>query len=82
LTIDRGLIEKLPLNSVEKIILQLKVPSMDCSACGDTITNAVMVIDSSATVHTDPKNKQVNIQTQAFETAIKNAVEAAGYPVA
>jgi copper chaperone len=62
--------------------LQLQVPSMACSACSDTITNAVMAIDSTATVQADPKTKQVKIETQASEAAIKNAVEAAGYPVA
>jgi copper chaperone len=64
------------------MILQLEVPSMACSACSDTITNAVMVIDSTAKVQADPKTKQVKIETQASEAAIKNAVEAAGYPVA
>jgi copper chaperone len=60
---------------------RLKVPSMDCSACGDTITTAVMMVDPTATVQADPKTKQVNIETQASEAAIKNAIEAAGYPV-
>jgi copper chaperone len=54
---------------------------MACAACGDTITNAVMAVDPSATVQADPKTKQVNIETQASEAAIKNAVEAVGYPV-
>jgi copper chaperone len=62
--------------------LQLKVHSMACSACGDTITKAVMAIDSTARVQADPKTKLVKIETQASEAAIKNAVEAAGYPVA
>jgi copper chaperone len=61
--------------------LQLNLPSMACAACGDTITNAVMAVDPSATVQADPKTKQVNIETQASEAAIKNAVEAVGYPV-
>jgi copper chaperone len=61
--------------------LQLKVPSMACAACSDTITNAVMTVDPSATVQADLKTKQVDIETQASEAAIKNAIEAAGYPV-
>lgn len=62
--------------------LQLKVSSMACSACSNTITNAVMAIDPTATVQADLKTKQVKIETQLSEATIKNAVEAAGYPVA
>ena len=62
--------------------LQLKVPSMACSACSDTITNVVVAIDPTAAVQADLKTKQVKIETQASEATIKNAVEAAGYPVA
>ncbi len=62
--------------------LQLKVPSMACSACADTITKAVKTIDADATVQADPKTKFVNVETQASEAAIKDAITAAGYPVA
>jgi copper chaperone len=55
---------------------------MGCSDCSDTITNAVMVVDPNANVQADLKTKQVKIETQASEAAIKNAVEAASYPVA
>lgn len=61
--------------------LQLKVPSMACSACGETITKAVKVVDSTATVQADPKTKLVNIETQASEIAVREAIEAAGYPI-
>jgi copper chaperone len=54
---------------------------MACAACSDTITNAVMTVDPAATVQADLKTKQVNIETQASEAAIKNVIEAAGYPV-
>ncbi|MGL5833752.1 MAG: heavy-metal-associated domain-containing protein, partial [Waterburya sp.] len=37
--------------------LQLKVPNMACSACGDTITKAIKAIDPVATVQTDFKTK-------------------------
>jgi copper chaperone len=61
--------------------IQLKIPDMSCSACGETIRQAVRAIDSTATVIADPKTKQVNITTQASETAIKNAIKIAGYQV-
>jgi copper chaperone len=55
---------------------------MSCAACGEKITKAVMEIDSTATILADPKSKQVNIETQASEAAIKNAIITAGYQVA
>lgn len=62
--------------------LQLKVPKMACSACAEAITKAVKAVDSSAIVQADPKTKLVNIETQASESAIAQAITAAGYPVA
>jgi copper chaperone len=60
--------------------IQLKVPSMACAACADTITQAVKQIDDSATIAADPKTKVVQVETQASEAAVKQAIEAAGYP--
>lgn len=62
--------------------LQLTVPNMACSACVDTITKAVKAIDSTAEINADPKTKQVNIDTQTNETAIREAITTAGYTVA
>lgn len=61
---------------------QLTVPNMACSACSDTITKAIKAIDPAATVQADTKTKLVNIETQAAETAIKQAITDAGYTVA
>lgn len=62
--------------------LELTVPNMACSACSETITKAIQAIDPAAAVQADPKTKQVNIETQASEAAIKQAITAAGYTVA
>jgi copper chaperone len=62
--------------------LQLTVPNMACSACADTITKAVQTVDPAAQVAADPKTKQVNIDTQAPETAVREAIATAGYTVA
>lgn len=62
--------------------LQLKVPNMACSACGETITEAIKAIDPNASVKTDPKTKLVSVETQASEVAIKEAITTAGYSVA
>lgn len=62
--------------------LQLKVPNMACSACGETITKAIKKIDPAATVQADPKTKLVNIETKVSETAVTEAIKSAGYTVA
>ncbi|ARV59643.1 heavy metal transporter [Nostocales cyanobacterium HT-58-2] len=62
--------------------LQLKVPNMACSACGESITKAVKTVDPTATVQADPKTKLVRIETQVSKAAITEAISAAGYTVA
>ena len=60
--------------------LQLTVPKLACSACANTLTKAIQTIDSAATVQANPKTKVVRVETQASETAIKEAIAAVGYP--
>jgi copper chaperone len=60
--------------------LQLTVPKLACSACTNTLTKAIQTIDSTATVKANPKTKLVSVETQAAETAIKEAIAAVGYP--
>jgi copper chaperone len=62
--------------------IQFTVPDMACSACSDTITKALKSLDPNATVAADLKTKQVMVETQQSETAVKEAVTAAGYTVA
>jgi copper chaperone len=59
--------------------LHLKVPNMACSACGETITEAIKAVDPTAVVQTDSKTKLVDVETQASEVAIKEAITSAGY---
>lgn len=62
--------------------LELKVPTMACSACLNTIAQAVKTIDPAAAVEADLKTKLVTIQTVKPESEVKFAIETAGYPVA
>lgn len=61
--------------------LQLTVPSMACGSCAAAIARAVQEVDPAATVHGDPATKQVTIETQAAEGVIREAIEAAGFPI-
>lgn len=62
--------------------LQFTVPRMACSGCANNITNAVKTVDAGAIVQADPATKLVSVDTQASEAVIKDALAAAGYPVA
>jgi copper chaperone len=62
--------------------LQLKIPNMACSACGETITKAIKAIDPAATVRAEPKTKLVEIETKASKAEISQVITAAGYTVA
>lgn len=68
--------------SRKSMTLQLTVPNMSCSVCASTITKALQAVDANASIQADPTTKLVSVQTQASETAIKEALAAAGYPVA
>lgn len=59
--------------------LQLNVPNMACGACAQTITEAVKTVDSGAKVAADPKTKRVDIETEASETSVREAMSQAGY---
>jgi copper chaperone len=67
---------------IKPMTLQFTVPNMSCSACADTITKAVKAIDPSAEINADTKSKLVNIDTQANETTVREAIAAAGYTIA
>lgn len=62
--------------------LQLKVPNMACSACSDKITKAIQAIDPTATVQADTKTKLIEIETQAPEPTVREAITTAGYTIA
>jgi copper chaperone len=61
--------------------IQLKIPNMACAACSETITQAVIAIDPTATVQANLQTKQVDIETQATPGAVESAITAAGYQV-
>ena len=61
--------------------LELKVPSMVCDGCADTVTKAIKTIDSDAGVNVDLETKAVSVESQASEESIKQAIVATGHTV-
>lgn len=61
--------------------MEFKVPDMACSACVNTIKEAIAQLDKEAVVRTDLDSKQVSIETQQPEETVKQAIVEAGYTV-
>ncbi|MEG4073664.1 heavy-metal-associated domain-containing protein [Microcoleus sp. Pol14C2] len=61
--------------------LVLKVPSIVCSGCGDTITKSIKTVDSDASVNVDVAAKTVTVEAQASEESIKQAVVVTGHTI-
>lgn len=62
--------------------VELKVPSIACSGCVDTLTKAVMEVDPSASVKGDVQAKTLSVETTASEDAVKEAITKAGHTLA
>jgi copper chaperone len=63
------------------MVLLLKVPSIACSGCGDTITKAIKTLESDAAVTVDVAAKTVTVESKASEESIKQAVLATGHTI-
>lgn len=61
-------------------MITLNVPDMSCAHCSSVITKALRELDPAAVVGFDMHNRQVQVDTTHGETAVIEAVTAAGYP--
>ncbi|PSO74870.1 MAG: copper chaperone [Cyanobacteria bacterium QS_4_48_99] len=61
--------------------IQLKVPSVVCEGCAETITHAITELDSTATVKVNQETKQVEINTQTTEAAVQEAIASTGHTI-
>ncbi|MGL5921804.1 heavy-metal-associated domain-containing protein [Chroococcidiopsis sp.] len=61
--------------------LQLKVPSIVCDGCAETITKAVKSVDADAQVDVDVSAKTVKVEGVQSEESIKQAITATGHTV-
>jgi copper chaperone len=59
--------------------IELTVPDMACSACVTAITEAIQHLDTQAQIQADLQTKQLTIASTASESALKEAIAAAGY---
>ena len=61
--------------------LQLKVPSIVCDGCAETITKAVKSVNADAQVDVDVSAKTVKVEGTQSEDSIKQAIAATGHTV-
>ncbi len=64
------------------MVVVLTVPGLACSACVDTVTQAVRQQDPQAQVEADPKTKQVRIISEQIDTDWRQVLAQVGYPPA
>lgn len=62
-------------------MLTLKVSGMTCGHCAQTVTKAVEAVPAVDRALVDLKAGQVAVEGNAEETAIRQAIEDAGYEV-
>lgn len=60
---------------------ELTIPALSCGHCQETIRGAVRALDGSATLNFDMVAHKVALDTVADLRAVKQALDAAGYPV-
>jgi copper chaperone len=61
--------------------LKLKVPSIVCDGCAETITETITTMEPDAKVEVDVKAKTVTVEATASEETIKQAIVATGHTV-
>ncbi|MAM41245.1 heavy-metal-associated domain-containing protein [Agrobacterium tumefaciens] len=61
-------------------MLRFTVPNMTCGGCAKSVTKAIQSLDASAVISTDPSKREVLVDTNAAETAVRLVLAEAGYP--
>ncbi|MEG3438808.1 heavy-metal-associated domain-containing protein [Pannus brasiliensis CCIBt3594] len=61
--------------------ITLKVPSIACEACANTVTKAITGRQPSAKVSVDVATKTVTVETDSSREAIEQAIVSAGHTV-
>ena len=60
-------------------LMQINVPTIVCDKCADTITKAIHNVDPDAQVKVDIEAKQVDVETSATETSLREAITTVGH---
>lgn len=61
--------------------MTIKVPSIVCKGCAETITKEILTHESGAKVDVDIDAKTVSVQTEASPESIKQMITSVGHTV-
>lgn len=61
--------------------IKLKVPSIACQGCADTITKEILTHESEAKIYVDVEAKTVTVETEASQESIKQMITSVGHTV-
>ena len=61
--------------------MKLKVPSISCEGCAETITQAIKVADSNARVEVDVTAKTVSVESEMSDASVRQVIVGAGHEV-
>lgn len=59
--------------------IQLKVSSIVCDVCANSVTKAIQSVDNDATVNIDLNTKMVMVEGTASESSLRAAIAKAGH---
>ena len=62
--------------------MTLKVPSIKCQGCVDTITKEIKVHDDNAKVTGDVEKKTIEVDSSMSEESVKESITVSGHEVA
>jgi copper chaperone len=60
--------------------MELRIENMTCGGCARSVTMAIQSVDPRARVEANPAERAVKLETTASQAAIRQVLEAAGYP--
>ena len=61
--------------------IKLKVPSIVCDDCVESITREIKTEEPNADVKVDVENKTVTVETKASEESVRQMITAVGHTV-
>ncbi|MGV2828681.1 heavy-metal-associated domain-containing protein [Myxosarcina sp. GI1(2024)] len=61
--------------------INLKVPSMVCQGCVETLSKAIATHEPEAKIDIDLDTKQVTVETEASRASLEQAIVAVGHTV-
>jgi copper chaperone len=59
----------------------LKVPTMVCEACVETVSNAIITHEPQAKIDVNLDTKEVTVNTEASEESVRQMIVATGHEV-